>query len=323
MPGKWPRTHEQARDRILAALERDVPPFEDLGEEAKAARRALPFVDPGAETDWCRTYLPHYVDRPFSRKHRQMVDAVGEVGMPTFVAAFRGFGKSVLLSLARPLHRIVGREVPYMIYGAQVQSLASQLMDFVRLELEGNRRIACDYGAQRGALRVEGREDAWTVDLGRQRNEKGQWALQWARLEAFGIGMSPRGRRFRQWRPWEFVGDDLETAELARNPEREKQLWDWLYDEVLPGLDRDHQVLTAVGTAFGPGCMMERAAEAAKKADPAGRPLARFVRIPAMEGGRSVWPEGATDAQLLRIRAQQGMRNWNRNFALIFEDLPE
>jgi len=315
MPTSARIEHERETERILELLEREVLPFADLSDAATQARRTLPLVDPAAPTDWCRTYLPHYFDRPFSRAHQRMVNAAGEQAMPTFIAAFRGFGKSVLLSMARPLHALVSGAVPFLIYGAQVQGLAARLADFVRVELEHNRRIACDYGE----VRVEGPEEEWTVDLGR-RHGKGKGPRRRARVETFGIGMSPRGRRFRQHRPWEFIGDDLETAELARNPRREQQLWDWLYDEVHPGLDRDHAVLTCVGTMFGPGCMMQRAEAEAKKVDPDGLPLARFLRIPAMQNGHSVWPDGASDRQLRRLRAQHGLRNWNRNYALVCED---
>jgi len=313
---KWSREHEVRRQRIHERQQREAPPFEDMSDPAVAGRKALPFVDPAAETDWCRTYLPHYFDRPFARFHKRMVEAAGEPAMPTFVAAFRGAGKSVLLALARPLREVLARRLPYALYGARVQRLAAQNMDYVRLELEGNPRIKCDYGA----LTTEGEENEWVVTLPKVRNEKGQWALRAAKMEAFGIGMSPRGRRFGEHRPLEFVGDDLEDAELARNPRREKQLWDWMMEEVLPALEPERYAFTVLGTMFGPGCMMEGAKELAAKEPVGGRALGRLFRQPALEDGHSVWPERFPDGALERTRAQIGLRNWNRNFALIAED---
>lgn len=316
----WGREHEKRRQRLLELLDQlgREEPFDDASEASVKARRALPLVDRGAETDWCRTYCPHYFDRPFAPVHEGMVGAVGQPGMPAFIGAFRGAGKSVLLSLARPLRRLLSRDVPYLIYGAQGLTLAAQIMDYLRIEIDHNPRIRADYGE----LVTEGPEEAWTVDLGRtERDDHGRWALREARVEGFGIGMSPRGRRFRQYRPHEFVGDDLETAELARNPEREANLWNWLFDEVVPALEPEIYQFTVLGTMFGPGCMMVRAEELAQRSDPSGRPLGRYASFPAVDaGGRSVWPARFSDVELARIRAMIGLANWHRNYALDPQD---
>ena len=308
---KWTRAHEARRKRIIELLERDAAPFEDLSDEAARERRARPLLD------WCATYLPHYFDVPFARFHGEMTDAAGEPGMPTFVCAFRGAGKSVLLALARPLRRTLGREVPYFLYGAGVQKLAAQNMDYVRIELEHNPRIACDYAG----LLVSGPEENWVVEMPRERDSGGRWALRATKFEAFGTGMSPRGRRHGQYRPLEFIGDDLEDAQLARNPQREKHLWDWLMDEVVPAMEPERYAFTVLGTMFGPDCMLERARKKADVMDPAGRPLAKFYRQAALDDeGRSVWPERFSDTGLARIRTLIGLRNWLRNFALTADD---
>ena len=292
-------------------MRREARAFADTGEEAGAERRAAPLLE------WCRAYLPHYFDRPFARFHGRMTSAVGEAAMPTFVGAFRGAGKSVLLALARPLWLLLRGECPYFIYASQVQKLAAETMGFLRLELEHNARIRCDYGE----IAVAGAEGEWTVRAG------GAGARE-AKFEAFGIGMSPRGRRWRQWRPLEFVGDDLETAELARNPEREQNLWDWLMDEVVPAMEPERFGFTVLGTMFGPGCMLERARLLAGERDARGRPLAKVFIQQATHGpdagdgleGSSAWPERFPDHALQRIRRTIGLRNWLRNYALVAED---
>ena len=307
---KWTRTHEQARRRILELMAEKARPFEDMSDEARQARRTLPFLD------WCRTYLPHYFDRDFARFHRSMVSAAGEPGMPTFIGAFRGAGKSVLLALARPLRSALLGASPYFVYGSQVQRLASQNMDYVRLELERNERIHADYDT----VSIDGPETEWVVGCRNAAAESGEGSSAECKFEAFGIGMSPRGRRSGPRRPLEFVGDDLEDAELARNPQREKNLWDWMMDEVMPALEPHHFVFTVLGTMFGPGCMLERARGLSQKSDEQGRPLAKLFVQPGIEDGRSVWPQRFSDEDLERIRAIIGIRNWQRNFALSGED---
>ncbi len=298
----WSRNYEQHRLGIIELIEQRATPFERTGEEARHERRGLPFLP------WCRTYLPHYFEAPFADFHKRMMQAVGEPGMPTFVCAFRGAGKSVLLTLARPLHRVLTGQAPYLIFGSQVQKLAAQNMDCVKLELEHNARLHGDYGEPE----ISGPSDRWTVSVPHRRGA--------CRLEAFGIGMSPRGRRHGEHRPTEFIGDDLEDAELARNPEREQNLWDWLMDEVLPALEPDRAVFTVLGTMFGPQCMMARARQLAGRRDGAGRPLGRVFLQKATEEGHTVWPERFSDETLDRVRATIGLRNWLRNYALSPDD---
>ena len=335
--GKWTRQHEQDRQRIRELLAEKALAFDDASDEARAARRGLPFMarDADGAQDWCCTYLPHYFDRPFAPFHSRMVRAAGEPGTPTFIGAFRGAGKSALLAVARPLWIALRGECPYFLYGSQVQRLAAQNMDYVRLELDHNERIRADYGP----VETSGREEQWTLELpqelptaenaesaeGKDEPESvvsASSALEVSsvKFEAFGIGMSPRGRRHRQYRPLEFVGDDLEDAELARNPEREQNLWDWMMDEVLPALEPGRYAFTVLGTMFGPRCMLERARELAQKRDGSGRALARLFVQPATQEGRSVWPERFSDAVLARVRATVGLKNWLRNYALSADD---
>ena len=307
---EWTRQHELMRGQFLELIHRAAPPFEEQGQKARAERRALPPLQ------WCCAYLPHYFDRPFAPFHRRMVQAVGGAAMPTFVAAFRGAGKSVLLALALPLRRVLEGGCPYILYGSQVQKLAAQTMDFLRLELDHNPRLRGDYGP----ISTDGPADCWTVSVGGAARGESGGRFDLCRLEAFGIGMSPRGRRFRQWRPHEFIGDDLETAELARNPEREQNLWDWMMDEVAPALEPERYTFTVLGTMFGPGCMMERARELAGRDDAEGRALGRMFLQAATERGKSVWPERFSDSALARVRQTIGLRNWLRNYALVADD---
>jgi len=303
MARKWTRQHEQQRQRIMEMLHRDARPFADLSDEAKATRRGLPFLD------WCRTYLPHYFTCQPAQFHRDLVAQLNEPAMPTSIGMFRGAGKSVLCSLADPLYRTLGRLRRYFLYGSQVQGLAVDLMDFVRVELEHNPRVRCDYGE----IRVDGPEDAYVVEFAGDRHT--------VKLEAFGIGMSPRGRRHGAHRPDAYIGDDLEDAILARSPKREQQLWDWHQDEVIPAMEPDTWTFTVVGTMFGPGCQLERAKEAAAKADSSGRPLHKVMFQPATDAqGHSVWPQRFPDEALDRVRAMIGVRNWNRNYALVADD---
>ncbi len=316
MATRWTQAHVKQREAILDLLTEEARPFEDTSDAAKDARRRLPILP------WCQTYMPHYFRSPFAAFHTEMNAAAGEPCLPTFIAAFRGAAKSTFFSVVRPLRRTLERRTPYTIFGSQVQVLAAQNMDYVRIELEENPRIACDYGE----LSVEGSEDAWTVHLppaasrgAAQEPHRIEWAE--AKFEAFGVRQSVRGRRHGPWRPFDFVGDDLEDDAVAANPRREQQLWDWLMGGVLPAMEPDVFTFTVVGTFFGPLCMLVRARELAEVEGPGGRPLARYYSRPAVDAtGGTVWPERFSDEHLARIRATQGLKNWLRNYALEAHD---
>ena len=303
---KWSRQHEQARTRIMELLAEVARPFADMSDEAVAERRALPALE------WCHTYLPHYCTCAFAPGHRRMMDAIGAPGMPTFIGAFRGFGKSVLANLGVSLRRCLSGRTPFDLQGAMVLKLAMQNMDYIRIELEHNARIRADYGD----LRVDGPAEAWVCEF----PDAAERPFASCKFEAFGIGMSPRGRRHGVHRPYGFTGDDLESAELARSSDRERNLWNWMFDEVLPALEPKVYVFCVVGTMYGPGCMLVRAEAMAKRADDTGRPLARHFIQMATDDGRSVWPERFSDDDLARIRAQVGTRIWRRNYDLSAED---
>ena len=304
MAKAWSKSHDVRMRSILEMMRTEARPFADDSDDAKAARRALPF------DEWCKTYLPHYFTAESAPAHLLADYLVEERGMPAFMCWARGYGKSTRYSLAKPLHWILHRERHFIIFGGRSEEVAADKMDFVRLELRENPRIRQDYGDR--------------VAPGSGQDERGDWIANGVRCWARGaIQQSPRGQRHRQYRPDAFVGDDMDDDMISRNPRRVDALMDWVNLSIMPALEGAGSEATCVvlGTMYGRGCMMSRAATRATETDAQGRALCRYVVFPAVDDrGRTTWPARWPQAVLDRAEAIMGPRAYRREMRCIEDD---
>jgi hypothetical protein len=116
--------------------------------------------------------------------------------------------------------------------------------------LEENRRIIQDYGAQK-------KPGAW---------ETGEFTCQCGcSFRAIGAGQSPRGTRNKNFRPDFILIDDIDTDEECRNPERIKVKWKWLEEALIPtmSVSGKYRVLFN-GNIIANDCCITRARDKAK-----------------------------------------------------------
>ncbi|MGD1001865.1 MAG: hypothetical protein ABSA67_14315 [Candidatus Brocadiia bacterium] len=330
MADRWTKAYEAQRGRILAAVLREARPFEDSSHKAIAARRALPF------DAWIHAYFPHYIFCESSPLHLAADEIVEEKGIPIAEYWFRGAGKTTR-ALLRRVRRIVERRAHFIIVGGQTEENAAEKLDLIKLELVNNQRLRRDYGDRIGP---RGGSDTDT-----------DFVAVETRVLARGTGQSCRGLLHGPHRPDDFLGDDLEDDFLARNPQREKHLWEWLFGNVFPALSVEHAVspqrrrergelhgdgkpipgetlrdlrASAVNTG-GAWCeillnnygtrhgLKARFQEAAAQRDAAGRPICRYVEYLAEdERGESAWPERFPTAVLRRMSAIMGRGLYGR-----------
>lgn len=96
---------------------------------------------------------------------------------------------------------------------------AERLLLPFKLNLERNKRIINDYGAQQTIGHWESTE--FTAKCG-------------CSFRALGAGQSPRGAKNENIRPDGLLFDDLDTDEEVRNPDRIKAKWEWVEQAVIP-----------------------------------------------------------------------------------------
>ena len=322
MSRKWTKAHDALVKSILAEMQREARPFADSSPEAVAARKALPF------DAWIHAYFPHYTSCESSPMHLMADEILEEKGIPIAEFWFRGAGKTTR-ALLRRVRRIVERQAHFIIVGGQTEENAAEKLDLIKLELVNNPRLRQDYGDSIGP---RGGCDTDT-----------DWIAVETRLLARGTGQSCRGLLHGPHRPDDFLGDDLEDDVLARNPQREKHLWEWLFGNVFPALavstaeaqrtrrtnsSSDNSALGDLRvSAVNGGSWMEillnnygtrhglkaRFQEGAGQRDPTGRPLWRYIEYLAEdETGESAWPERFPTAVLRRMSAIMGRALYGR-----------
>jgi predicted phage terminase large subunit-like protein len=213
---KWTKAYLAQRKSFLDAMLREARPFADSSEAAIAERRALPF------DAWIHTYFPHYASCESSPMHLLADEILEEKGIPIAEFWFRGAGKTTR-ALLRRIRRIVERRAHFIIIGGQTEENAAEKLDLIKLELVNNLRLRQDYGAEEIGPRSGDNSDT-------------DWIAVETRVLARGTGQSCRGLLHGPHRPDDFLGDDLEDDILARNPQREKHLWEWLFGNVFPAL---------------------------------------------------------------------------------------
>jgi len=168
-------------------------------------------------------YFAHYVTYETAVFHFELFKYTEDEAIKNLiVVAFRGSGKSTLMTMSYPLWAILGRQrKKFVLILCQTRSQAKQHMMNVKRELESNVLLKNDLGP----FREE--SDEW-----------GSMALVFSRLNAritaASTEQSIRGLRHYQHRPDVIIGDDLEDLASTRTHEARQKTYDWLMGEALP-----------------------------------------------------------------------------------------
>ncbi len=139
------------------------------------------------------------------------------------IVAFRGSGKSTLITLSYALWAILGvQKKKFVLIICQTQAQARQHMANLRRELENNPLLKSDLGPFR-------------VEAG------GEWAMSsivfqntGARIMIASIDQSIRGLRHYEHRPDLLILDDIEDINSTKTLESRNKIFDWFTREVVP-----------------------------------------------------------------------------------------
>ena len=170
-------------------------------------------------------YFPHYAQSKCGWFH---IEAAKEVKkqkrLRLCLEWARGHAKSTHANILFPLWLKMQepKEIRVMVLVGKNEDAAQTLLSDLQAELISNQRYINDFGEQ---LRF----GSW---------EKGRFATKDdCAFFALGRGQSPRGLRYRQYRPDYFVLDDIDDDELCRNPKRVNQTYDWALKALLGSSD--------------------------------------------------------------------------------------
>lgn len=177
-------------------------------------------------------YYAHYVKYPTADFQKEIMNLLEKSHIENlYVVAFRGSGKSTIITTAYPLWAILGnQQKKFCMIFTQTQVQAKQHMMNIRTELENN--------------------DMLKKDLGPFREESDEWGSQslvfkkhGARITVASTEQSIRGTRHNQHRPDLFICDDVEDVQSTKTREGRNKTYNWLRGEVIPAGDKNTRLI--------------------------------------------------------------------------------
>lgn len=219
-------------------------------------------------------YFAHYVKYSTAQFQSEIFSLTeNESTGNFFVVAFRGSGKSTIITTSYPIWAILGRQQKkFVLILCQTQSQAKQHMMNLRRELESNTILKSDLGP----FREESDEWGSSSLVFSQLN---------ARITAASSEQSIRGLRHNQHRPDLVICDDVEDMASTKTREGRNKTYQWLTAEVIPTGDRDTR-LVIVGNLLHEDSLLMRIKEDVKKE----RIDGVFKEFPIIRGKEILWP---------------------------------
>ena len=172
------------------------------------------------------TYFPHYVKHPVAEFHKDIFRITEDQSNTlACIVAFRGSGKSTLVTFSYSLWSILGvQEKKFVLIICQTQAQAKQHMSNLKSELDNNTLLKGDLGP-------------FHEDF----NSNVQWAISSlvfentrARIMVASIDQSIRGMRHHEHRPDLIILDDIEDINSTKTMEGRNKTFDWFTREVIP-----------------------------------------------------------------------------------------
>jgi predicted phage terminase large subunit-like protein len=248
-------------------------------------------------------YFSEYVKSPTARFQKEFFAITEDVSTKlAVIVAFRGSGKSTILTLSYPLWAILGEQKKkFVLILSQTQRQARQHLLNIKRELERNNLLK--------------------ADLGPFKEETDEWGSMSlvvpnydAKIMAASTEQSVRGLRHGANRPDLILCDDIEDLESVKTKEGRDKTHQWLTGDVIPSGDQTTRVII-VGNLLHEDSVLMRIKQGIeeKKLD------GIFRQCPLIDSnGVSAWPGKYPDEASLKTleRTIGNESSWHREFLL-------
>lgn len=193
------------------------------------------------------TYFPHYCQHPFNEFHYDTFRNTGfmERAIRRARAAPRGYAKSTITALIKPIHDVCYGLEKYIVVISNNQDQANQKLRDIRTEILTNALLFTDYGV-RFPNRKPG-ESQYTIHCG---------SLA-CMFTSYGAGVEIRGIRFGASRPTKIILDDSEHSEEVLNEALRKKYEDWFF-QVVSQIGNEHTNIEFIGTILHRESLLSR-----------------------------------------------------------------
>lgn len=248
-------------------------------------------------------YLGHYIKYPFAPFHQEMFQMTEDlINRLTVLIAFRGSGKSTMMTLSYVIWAILGiQQKKFVLILSQTQAQAKLHMANIKHELENNELLKADIGP------FEELSDEWgstTLVLSKFG----------ARITIASTEQSIRGMRHGEHRPDLVICDDVEDLNSVKTREGRDKTFQWLTGEVLPIGDQNTKILI-IGNLLHEDSLLMRLREGIVKQNLEGK----FFAYPLLdETNRIAWQaKFKTMQDIEREKTKIGTDSaWHREYLL-------
>ena len=190
-------------------------------------------------------YFPHYAEYPFNEFHFNKFShwRYGERGIKRVDGAPRGYAKSTLVALIKPIHDLCYGLEDFIIILSNTKPQATGKIRDIRNELLNNAKLVEHYGIS--FPNKNPGESQFVVYA----NDKPTMFM------AAGSGTQIRGVRFNQHRPTKIILDDVEHSEEVFNEEIRNKHRDWFFEDVCKAGSKKTNI-EFVGTVLHPRALL-------------------------------------------------------------------
>lgn len=248
-------------------------------------------------------YYAHYVKYETADFQKEIIHNLEKSSTENmYVVAFRGSGKSTMVTTAYPIWAILGKQQKkFCIIFCQTRAQAKQHMMNIRTELEGN--------------------DVLKKDLGPFQEESDEWGSfslvfkkHGARITVASTEQSIRGIRHNEHRPDLIICDDVEDVQSTKTREGRDKTYHWLRGEVIPAGDRNTRLII-VGNLLHEDSLLMRIKEEISQ----GKTKGIFREYPLLDRDDTcLWPgkyKDVKDVEDEKLKVASDI-SWQREYLL-------
>jgi predicted phage terminase large subunit-like protein len=279
------------------------PLSEELFEQMKNDKQVRTAITQESFTLFFHFYYAHYIKyetAPFQKEIMSLIEHRSTEDL--YIVAFRGSGKSTMVTTAYPVWAMLGKEQKkFVVIFCQTKAQARQHMANIRSELEGN--------------------DLLKNDLGPFKEESNEWGShslvftqRGVRLMVASTEQSIRGLRHHEHRPDLIICDDIEDLASTKTRDSRNKTHQWLKSEVIPAGDK-HTRLVLVGNLLHEDSVLMRIRDDIMKDNLDGV----FKYYPLLDSkGMSIWPGKYPDQEAINKEKKRvgDERAWQREYLL-------
>lgn len=221
-----------------------------------------------------------------------------------FVMAFRGSGKSTIVSMSYPIWSIVGaQQKKFVVVISQTQSQSRVLLNNIRRELESNELLKNDFGPFNDGTHEW---SSTTLDIPKYG----------ARIVCVSTGESIRGLRHGSSRPDLIILDDIEDEPSIRTFDSRDKIYKWYTNEILPLGDFDTR-LAVVGNRLHDDSLMMKLKDYSESVGKS----SVFLEVPLIDmggTGKILWPEKFSPQDIENLkRSMLNPRAFDQEYLLL------